>query len=188
MALGYQHQAMLFNCLGVKEGILEIKTKLSEGMNMDMVDKYLRRGKISPIQSVLCILLGLFLVLAGLGHLSGMRQEFLAQVPAWLNIDGDLVVVISGIVEIILGVGLIILPGRYRVMAGWATAAFFILIFPGNISQYVNRIDAFGLNSDVSRFIRLFFQPVLVIWAIWSTGAWQAWRKGKNGESTAKKT
>ena len=188
MALGYQHQAMLFNCLGVKEGILEIKTKLSEGMNMDMVDKYLRRGKISPIQSVLCILLGLFLVLAGLGHLSGMRQEFLAQVPAWLNIDGDLVVVISGIVEIILGVGLIILPGRYRVMAGWATAAFFILIFPGNISQYVNRIDAFGLNSDVSRFIRLFFQPVLVIWAIWSTGAWQAWRKGKNGESTAKIT
>ena len=188
MALGYQHQAMLFNCLGVKEGILEIKTKLSEGMNMDMVDKYLRRGKISPIQSILCILLGLFLVLAGLGHLSGMRQEFLAQVPAWLNIDGDLVVVISGIVEIILGVGLIILPGRYRVMAGWATAAFFILIFPGNISQYINRIDAFGLNSDVSRFIRLFFQPVLVIWAIWSTGAWQAWRKGKNGESTAKKT
>ena len=186
MALGYQYQAMLFNCLGVKEGILEIKTKLSEGMNMDMVDKYLQRGKISLIQSVFCILLGLFLVLAGLGHLSAMRQEFLAQVPAWLNIDGDLVVVISGIVEIMLGVGLIFLPGRYRVMAGWATAAFFVLIFPGNISQYINRIDAFGLNSDVSRFIRLFFQPVLVIWAIWSTGAWQAWRKGKTGNQQRK--
>ena len=186
MTLGYQHQAMLFNCLEVKKGILEIKTKLSEGMKIDMVDKNLWRGEISPTQAVLCILLGLFLVLAGLGHLSVMRQEFLAQVPAWLNIDGDLVVVISGIVEIILGVGLIILPGRYRVMAGWATAAFFVLIFPGNISQYVNRIDAFGLNSDVSRFIRLFFQPVLVIWALWSTGAWQAWRKGKRGNQQRK--
>jgi uncharacterized membrane protein len=130
-------------------------------------------------------LLGLFLILAGLGHLSVLRQEFIAQVPTWLPINGDLVVVISGIVEIVLGVGLIILPGRYRVMAGWATAAFFILIFPGNISQYVNRIDAFGLNSDVSRFIRLFFQPVLVIWALWSTGAWQTWRKKKSGRSTS---
>ena len=146
----------------------------------------LQQDKTNPIQSIFCKLLGGFLVLAGLGHLSGLRQEFLAQVPTWLPIDGDLVVVISGIVEIILGVGLIILPGRYRVKAGWATAAFFVLIFPGNISQYINRIDAFGLNSDVSRFLRLFFQPVLVIWAIWSTGAWQAWRKGKTGNQQRK--
>ena len=126
------------------------------------------------------------MVLAGFGHLSGLRQEFLAQVPAWLPIDGDLVVVISGIVEIILGVGLIILHGRYRVIIGWATAAFFVLIFPGNISQYINRIDAFGLNSDLSRFTRLFFQPVLVIWALWSTDAWQALRNRKSGRSNGK--
>ena len=152
---------------------------------MDMVTNF-QRDKISPIQSIFCKLLGGFLVLAGIGHLSGLGQEFLAQVPAWLPIDGNLVVVISGIIEIILGVGLIVLPGRYRVMIGWATAAFFVVIFPGNISQYVNRIDAFGLNSDLSRFIRLFFQPVLVIWAIWSTGAWQAWRKGKTGNQQRK--
>ena len=143
---------------------------------MNMVDKNHRMGKISPGQSLFSILLGCFLVLAGLGHLSVLRQEFLAQVPTWLPVDGDLVVVISGIVEIMLGLGLMILPGRYRVITGWTTAAFFVLIFPGNISQYVNRIDAFGLNTDLSRFIRLFFQPVLVIWALWSTGAWQAWR------------
>ena len=150
-----------------------------------MVDKNLQGDKKSLVQSIFCKLLGGFLVLAGLGHLSAQRQEFLAQVPVWLPIDGDLVVVISGIVEIILGVGLIILPGRYRVIAGWATAAFFIIIFPGNISQYVNRIDAFGLNSDLSRFIRLFFQPVFVIWALWSTGAWQAWRYGNSTRTTA---
>jgi uncharacterized membrane protein len=157
-----------------------------KGMIMDMVDYNLQQDKISPIQSVLCKLLGGFLVLAGFGHLSGLRQEFLAQVPAWLPIDGVLVVVISGIVEIILGVGLIILHGRYRVIVGWATAAFFVIIFPGNISQYVHQIDAFGLNSDLSRFIRLFFQPVLVIWALWSTGAWQALRNRISTRSTGK--
>ena len=151
---------------------------------MNRVDNNLRGDKISPVQTIFCKLLGGFLVLAGLGHLSVQRQEFLAQVPVWLPIDGDLVVVISGIVEIILGAGLIILPGRYRVIVGWATAAFFVIIFPGNISQFVNRIDAFGLNSDLSRFIRLFFQPILVIWALWSTGAWQAWVNRKSTRST----
>lgn len=145
---------------------------------MDMGNN-LQRDAFSPIQSIFCKLLGGFLVLAGFGHLSVLRQDFLAQVPTWLPVDGDLVVFISGIVEIILGMGLIILHGRYRMIAGWITAAFFVLVFPGNISQYLNRIDAFGLNSDFSRFIRLFFQPVFVIWVLWSTGAWQAWRNRK---------
>ena len=149
-----------------------------------MVNKDLWVVQTSPAQSVFRILLAVFLGLAGVGHLSVLRQEFLAQVPTWLPIDSDLVVVFSGVVEIVLGVGLIILPGIYRVMIGWATAAFFVLIFPGNISQYVNQIDGFGLNSDLSRLIRLFFQPVLVIWALWSTGAWRAWRQMKSIRST----
>ena len=153
---------------------------------MYMVDNNLHWDKISTIQSIFCKLLGGFLVMAGFGHLSRLREEFLAQVPAWLPINGDLVVVISGILEIVLGLGLIILPGRYRVIFGWATAAFFVLIFPGNISQYVNRVDAFGLNSDLSRFTRLFFQPVLVIWALWSTGAWKALRNRKATRQTGK--
>lgn len=148
---------------------------------MNVVDNSHQGNKTSLIQTVFRILLGIFLILAGLGHLSVLRQDFLAQVPPWLPIDGDLVVILSGIVEIILGLGLIFLHGKYRTITGWVTAAFFILIFPGNISQYVNRIDAFGLESDQARFIRLFFQPVLVVWAIWSTGAWQAWRHRKSG-------
>ena len=79
--------------------------------------------------------------------------------------------------EIVLGLALARL-GRYRVQVGWITAAFFVAIFPGNISQYVNGIDAFGLDSDRSRLVRLFFQPLLVVWALWSTGAWRSWRKG----------
>ena len=140
-------------------------------------------NKTGIVQTIFRILLGVFLVLAGIAHLSSLRQEFLAQVPDWLPVDGDLIVVVSGILEIVLGMSLIFLRGRYRVIAGWAAAAFFVLIFPGNISQYVNGIDAFGLNSDQARFLRLFFQPILVVWAIWSTGAWDAWRTRKSGSS-----
>jgi uncharacterized membrane protein len=91
-------------------------------------------------------------------------------------LSADFVVLASGVVEILLGLALARL-GRYRVQVGWVTAAFFVAIFPGNISQYVNGIDAFGLDTDQARLTRLFFQPVLVVWALWSTGAWRSWRK-----------
>ncbi len=111
------------------------------------------------------------MVFAGVGHLTFLRQEFHAQVPGWVPVDTDLVVVLSGIVEIILGMGLLAWK-RYRVHFGIALAAFFVLVFPGNVAQYVNRIDAFSLDSDAKRLGRLFFQPALVTWALWSSGAW----------------
>jgi uncharacterized membrane protein len=131
----------------------------------------------SWLQTLFRVLLGAFLVYAGTGHLTWLRAEFQAQVPPWIPLDPDLVVVLSGIVEIALGAALIFLS-RYRVALGWITAVFFILIFPGNIAQYTQHRDAFGLNSDLARLIRLFFQPLLVIWALWATGAWRAWRDG----------
>jgi uncharacterized membrane protein len=121
------------------------------------------------------MVLGFALAYAGVGHLTSNRQEFQAQVPTLLKDYADFVVLASGVVEIALGVGLIAL-WRYRVQLGWLVAAFFVAIFWGNISQYVNGVDAFGLNSDRARLIRLFFQPLLVMWALGSTGAWSAWR------------
>lgn len=118
------------------------------------------------------IILGLALAYAGIGHLTTNRTEFQAQVPTILKSIADFVVLASGVVEIVLGLSLVFV-WRYRVQVGWIVAAFFVAIFPGNISQYLNHIDAFGLESDRARFIRLFFQPLLVIWALWSTGAWQ---------------
>ena len=138
----------------------------------------LQSEKFTVLKTAFRILLGAFLVFAGTAHLTVSRQEFLAQVPPWVPLDGDLVVILSGIAEIALGLGLIFLS-KQRALVGLAAAVFFVLIFPGNISQYVNRIDAFGLNSDQSRFMRLFFQPVLVIWALWSTGAWRKLRETK---------
>jgi len=118
------------------------------------------------------VVLGLFLLLAGIRHLTVGREAFTAQVPDWLPVPDDLVVVGSGVVELALGASLIALP-RHRVAVGWIVAAFFVAIFPGNIAQYLNHVDAFGLTSDLARAVRLLFQPLLVLWALWSTGAWR---------------
>ena len=114
--------------------------------------------------------LGLFLTSAGYSHLTVNRLEFQAQVPTWLPLDPDFVVLASGVVEIALGLSLLAL-WRFRAHVGLLAALFFVAIFPGNINQFVNGIDAFGLNTDMARGVRLLFQPVLVLWALWSTGA-----------------
>jgi len=116
------------------------------------------------------LFLGAALVFAGIGHLTFARTEFQAQVPVWLPLDPDFVVVASGVVEIALGVGLLS-AGVVVPWSGLAAALFFIAIFPGNINQYVEGISAFGLDTDEARLTRLFFQPLLVVWALWSTGA-----------------
>ncbi len=129
--------------------------------------------KTSLIQNIFRVLLGAFMTLAGIGHLSFQREEFLAQVPRWLPDSTafmDFVVVSSGVVEILLGLSMIFLV-KHKVKVGIVLAIFYVLIFPGNISQYTNGIDAFGLDTDLKRLIRLFFQPVLILWALWSTGA-----------------
>lgn len=121
------------------------------------------------LQFIFRLLLGAALVYAGTGHLTFLRSEFQAQVPQWLPMNTDLVVILSGVVEIVLGLSLLV-GGKYKQTVGWITALFFIAVFPGNIAQYLNEVDAFGLDTDQARLIRLFFQPVLVVWALWSTG------------------
>jgi uncharacterized membrane protein len=124
------------------------------------------------------LLLGAALAYAGFTHLTTSRTEFQAQVPTILASQADFVVIASGVVEIVLGLSLIFLF-KYRTQIGWIVAAFFVAIFPGNISQYLNGTDAFGLDTDQARATRLLFQPLLVIWALWSTGAWKSYRSKK---------
>lgn len=122
------------------------------------------------------------MILAGIGHLTFQRDEFQAQVPQWLPTNPafmDFVVLSSGIIEITLGL-LLIFMVKHKVKVGIALAVFYLLIFPGNISQYTNGIDAFGLDTDRKRLIRLFFQPVLILWALWSTGALKYLFRTKN--------
>jgi len=120
------------------------------------------------------VALGLGLLFAGISHLTFARQEFRAQVPSWVPVDTDVTVLASGAVEVGLGAGLVL--SRRRVALGLVTAAFFVAIFPGNVGQWLERKDGFGLDTDRRRLARLFFQPVLVAWALWATGALDALR------------
>lgn len=124
----------------------------------------------NKLQHTLRIILGTFMVLAGISHLTFSRVEFQAQVPDWIPLSKDLVVILSGIVEIGFGLAMIFWK-KERIKVGIALAVFFILIFPGNIAQYINHTNAFGLNSDQARLMRLFFQPILIVWALWCTDA-----------------
>ena len=128
--------------------------------------------------------LGGFLIVAGTAHLTFARDEFDAQVPGWVPLDTGFVVVASGVVEIVLGVALLVLY-RHKVLMGWIVAAFFVAVFPGNIAQYVDHRDAFGLDTDTGRLIRLFFQPLLIEWALWCTGAWAALRRRRTRDDRA---
>jgi uncharacterized membrane protein len=127
------------------------------------------------------IVLAAILLFAGIGHFRS-TDEFAAQVPPWMPAP-EAVIYVSGVIEIALGLALFFLP-RFRVRIGWAIAIFFIVIFPGNISQFITQTDAFGLDSDAARFIRLLFQPILVALALWSTGAWRELRE-RRGDAAA---
>ncbi len=135
--------------------------------------------KMSLAQNISRSILGIFLATAGISHLTWSRIEFLAQVPPWIPVNADLVVLLSGVVEIVLGLSLILLF-KYRIQVGWIVAAFFALVFPGNIAQLVEHRNAFGLNTELARWLRLPLQPLLITVALWSTGAWHSWRKNKN--------
>ncbi len=129
--------------------------------------------KTTLSQKIARVLLGSAMILAGIAHLTFKRREFRAQVPRWLTSNPGrmgLVVLASGVVEIALGLTPIFAV-KNRVRMGIALAIFYVLVFPGNISQYTHHINGLSLNTDTKRFTRLFFQPVLIFWALWSTGA-----------------
>lgn len=130
----------------------------------------------TKLQNILRLVLGAFMVFAAIGHLTYLRSEFQAQVPGWIPLNKDLVVILSGIVELALGISMIFWK-KQRVQVGIVLAIFYVLIFPGNIAQYVNHTNAFGLDTDTKRLVRLFFQPVLIVWALWSTGAFKAFAR-----------
>lgn len=143
--------------------------------------------KTTFIQNIARTILGVFMAIAGISHLTFQRQEFLAQVPRWLPENEnfmDFVVLASGVVEILLGLAMLFL-WKHKVKVGIALALFYVLIFPGNVSQYTNEINAFGLDTDEKRLIRLFFQPVLILWALWSTGALNYWINRKKSTPAA---
>jgi len=109
-----------------------------------------------------------FMLFAGVMHFAA-TESFLGQVPTWLP-ERTFIVQASGVVEIAFGLALLLARGHRR-QVGWALAGFFVLVFPGNVYQAVAGTDAFGLDTPGARWLRLAFQPVLILWALWATGA-----------------
>ncbi|MEU4689397.1 hypothetical protein [Actinoplanes sp. NPDC023714] len=129
------------------------------------------------MKKILQAALGATLAFAGTTHLTVAREEFQAQVPSWFPIDADVVVLVSGVAEIGLGAALLSTWKQpYRGLVGAAAGAFFVVIFPGNVAQWLEHRDGFGLDTDTKRFARLFFQPLLVAWALGATDAVKAVR------------
>lgn len=108
----------------------------------------------------------------GVTHFLSTRG-FRVVVPDWATrltrLDKDTIVIASGAAEIALAAGLLALPKERR-RIGWATAAFFVAVMPGNVHQRRTRRSTPGLDTDARRLGRLFLQPLLVLWALWSTG------------------
>lgn len=138
-------------------------------------------ARASLSQNITRLVLGAGMTFAGVSHLTVARAQFQAQVPDWFPFEKDLVVLGSGVVEIALGIGLLLLPTHRRIF-GVALAVFYVLVFPGNIAQYVQHTDAFGLDTDTKRLVRLFFQPLLVAAALWAAGIPE---RRKDGQSQA---
>lgn len=124
----------------------------------------------SKAQNFVRIFLGIFMITAAIGHFTFQRDDFQAQVPNWIPLDKDLVVILSGIVEMAIGLAVVFMT-NHKVKIGIFLAIFYVIVFPGNIAQYLNGIDALGMNTDQARLIRLFFQPVLIFLTLWSSGA-----------------
>lgn len=127
------------------------------------------------------LLLAAMLLVAGVAHFAAV-DEFLGQVPTFLPAR-EAIVIGSGVLELGLGVSLLVLRGRGLALLGWVIALFFIAVFPGNVWQAINDSDSFGLDTDSARLLRLPFQPLLVLLALWSTDAWRAWRSDPVEES-----
>ena len=136
-------------------------------------------AKTSISQNILRVTLGLIMIYIGIAHLSFRRIEFQAQVPSWLTSDEsfvDMIVLISGYIEIIFGV-LMIWGGKFKAKTGLVLGIFYVLVFPGNINQYIHELDGLRMYSNNERFLRLLFQPVLIFWALWSTNALKFFKK-----------
>lgn len=128
------------------------------------------------MKNLIRIALGVFMLLAGIGHLTYAREIFQAQVPDWIPLSKNFIVLASGIVEILLGVAMIFFT-KQKEYVGLTLALFYILVFPGNISQYLEHRDGFGLDTDTKRFVRLLFQPVLIFFALYATDALKKLKK-----------
>ena len=110
--------------------------------------------------------LGIAMVVAGLAHLAN-PTPFEQHLPEWVPGAG-LLVATTGLVEMVLGVGLALARSRRRLF-GAATAAYLASIFPANVYVAVAGVEVDGQPGGIYPWLRLPFQVLFITWALWST-------------------
>ena len=119
---------------------------------------------MSRTKRVLLWVMGGFYILNGMNHFFN-ADAYIAIMPAYLPWHSQLVV-LSGVAEIAVGVGVLI-PST-RVTAAWAIILLLILIFPANLWVAMNGLPYVGDEPNtVLNWVRLPFQVVLIAWAYW---------------------
>ena len=108
--------------------------------------------------------LAVFFIGGGINHF--LNPDFYVRImPPYLPAHLQLVY-LSGVFEILGGV-LVLVP-RVRALAGWGLVALLIAIFPANIHMALSP-EQFPELPAVAHYVRLPFQVVFVVWAVWAT-------------------
>lgn len=117
-------------------------------------------------KEVLRGVLAVAIIIVGITHF--IRPEQYARiVPPQLPAPVSLVY-ISGVFEILGGIGLLI--PIVSVAAAWGLILLFIAVFPANINQAIHSIPIEGIpHHPILYWVRLPFQAVLIAWAWWYT-------------------
>ena len=108
------------------------------------------------------------MVVAGVAHLVG-PDPFVQHLPGWVP-GRELLVLLTGLIEIGLGFALVGPPAR-RGATGRVLALYLVAVWPANVYVAVAGVDVDGLPGGRYPWIRLPFQVLFIAWALWSTGA-----------------
>jgi uncharacterized membrane protein len=122
--------------------------------------------------------IGAAFVVAGVAHLVA-PAPFEQHLPTWIPAATALVV-LSGLVEIALGVALV-MAHREPVHIGWGTAAYLIVVWPANVFVAVAGVDVDGQPGGVYPWVRVPLQVLFIAWALWATAAHGPERQRQRG-------
>jgi len=114
-----------------------------------------------PVSRISVFALACFLGVAGVAHFVA-PDMFNALIPGWLPGSPSAYTYISGLAEIAIALFLLVPSTRRR--AGWAAAALFVAVYPGNLYMAYDWRDR-ELAQQLIAYGRLPFQIPLIWWA-----------------------
>ena len=120
------------------------------------------------VQNILSVVLGMFFLNVGIAHFQDPKW-FEPIVPAILG-DPTFWVLVTGVMEIGLGLGLII--PKTRKYSGLLMALFLVAIYSANLNMWINDVPLEGKTfATIWHILRLLGQILMIVTALW-VGGW----------------